>query len=249
MTLVILSRGAHALSVIISFPGAIETPNVSEAIQYRMMDRFGCQSKNLLFPRQGEFPLLAMNIPFSELYLEVLSKSNIYWVIENKAEVFLMKVLIVYDSVYGNTEKIANAIGGAIIGEVKVLRAGEVNFSELATLDLLIVGSPTQGGRPTPAIQDFLNKVSEPSIKGIHFAAFDTRFSTRWVKVFGYAAGRIAGRLKAKGGTLVLSPEAFFVQRKEGPLKEGELERAAGWAKEIVKNKKSFNNETSVVGK
>jgi len=70
-----------------------------------------------------------------------------------------MKVLIVYDSVYGNTGKIAKAIGDAITGEVKVLRVGEVNSSELKTFGLLIVGSPTHGGRPTPAIQDFLNKI------------------------------------------------------------------------------------------
>jgi flavodoxin len=37
-----------------------------------------------------------------------------------------MKALIVYDSVYGNTEKIAKAIGNAITGEVKVLRVSEV---------------------------------------------------------------------------------------------------------------------------
>jgi DNA-binding CsgD family transcriptional regulator len=47
------------------------------------------------------------------------------------------------------------------------------------------------------------------------------------VGIFGYAAGKIAGSLKTKGGTLILSPEAFFVKGKEGPLKEGELERAA----------------------
>ena len=63
-----------------------------------------------------------------------------------------IKTLIVYDSVYGNTEKIAKAIGDAIIDEVKVLRVGEVNISELKTFNLLIVGSPTQGGRPTPAM-------------------------------------------------------------------------------------------------
>jgi hypothetical protein len=66
-------------------------------------------------------------------------------------------------------------------------------------------------------------------------AAFDTRIQAKWVKLFGYAAGRIAGRLKEKGGLLVSSPEAFFVKGKEGPLKEGELERAADWAKEVVK--------------
>jgi len=147
-----------------------------------------------------------------------------------------MKALIVYDLVYGNTEKIAKAIAGALTpsDEVRVLRAGEANPTQLKSIDLLIVGSPTQGGRPTPAIRDFLNKVSEPAIKGINVAAFDTRFSTRWVGIFGYAAGRIAGSLKTRSGTLILSPEGFFVKGKEGPLKEGELERAASWAKGII---------------
>jgi flavodoxin I len=151
-----------------------------------------------------------------------------------------MKALIVYDSVYGNTEKIARAIGEAITpsGEVKVLRAGEANSSELASIDLLIVGSPTHGGRPTPAIQEFLNKVSKLSLQGINVAAFDTRITTKLVRVFGYAAGRIARNLKGKGGTLVASPEGFFVTASKGPLKEGELERAAAWAKGMLEGKK-----------
>lgn len=148
-----------------------------------------------------------------------------------------MKTLIVYDSAHGNTEKIAKSIGDAITGDVKVLRSGEVNPSELESIDLLIIGSPTYGGRPTPAIKDFFNKVSETSIKGINVAAFDTRLSARWVRIFGYAAGKIAGHLKRKGGILVSSPEGFFVKGTKGPLKEGELERAASWAKEIVKSK------------
>ncbi len=151
-----------------------------------------------------------------------------------------MKALIIYDSVYGNTEKIARAIAEAITpsGEVKVLRAGEANPSELASIDLLIVGSPTHAGRPTPAIQDLLNKVPKLSLQGINVAAFDTRIPTKLVRVFGYAAGRIAGNLKRKGGTLIASPEGFFVTGSKGPLKEGELERAAAWAKGILESKK-----------
>ncbi len=149
-----------------------------------------------------------------------------------------MKVLIVYDSAYGNTEKIARAIGGAIAGEVKVIRPGEVNPSDLASIGLLIVGAPTQGGRATPAIQDFLNKLPERAVKGVNVAAFDTRFSTKLVKIFGYAAGKIAESLKRKGGTLIVPPEPFFVKGREGPLKEGELERAAVWAKGLLQSKK-----------
>ena len=149
-----------------------------------------------------------------------------------------MKALIVYDSVYGNTEKIARAIGGAITGEVKVLRPGEVNLSDLESVDLLVVGSPTQGGRPTPAIKEFLSKIPANALKNVGVTSFDTRFSTRLVGIFGYAAGKIANSLKRKGGTLILSPEAFFVKSKEGPLKEGELEHAAGWAKRLLESKK-----------
>jgi len=151
-----------------------------------------------------------------------------------------MKALIVYDSVYGNTEKIARTIAEAITpsDEVRVLRASEANPSELASIDLLIVGSPTRAGRPTPAIQDLLNKVPKPSLQGINVAAFDTRISTKLVGVFGYAAGRIAGNLKRKGGTLIAFPEGFFVTGGKGPLKEGELERAVSWAKGILESKK-----------
>jgi flavodoxin I len=151
-----------------------------------------------------------------------------------------MKALIVYDSVYGNTEKIARAIAEAITPsyEVKVLRVGEANPSELASIDLLIVGSPTHAGRPTPAIQELLNKVPKLSLQGINVAAFDTRITNKLVRVFGYAAGRIARNLKGKGGTLIAPPVGFFVTGSKGPLKEGELERAAGWAKGILESKK-----------
>ena len=151
-----------------------------------------------------------------------------------------MKVLIIYDSVFGNTEQIARAIGNALGSQedVKIIRVSNVKPEQLTGLKLLIVGSPTHGGRPTPAIQNFLNRVLEPAIRGINVAAFDTRFSTRWVGIFGFAAGKIASNLKGKGGTLVASPEGFFVKGKEGPLKEGELERAADWAKGISESKK-----------
>jgi flavodoxin I len=157
-----------------------------------------------------------------------------------------MKALIVYDSLYGNTEKIAKAIGGAITGEVKVLRPGEVNPSELESIDLLIVGSPTQGGRATQAIQGFLSKIPANTLKNVSVTSFDTRISGKdrgfgvriLIGVIGYAAGKIASSLKGKGGTLAAPPEGFIVKDREGPLKEGELERAAGWAKGIVESKK-----------
>lgn len=146
-----------------------------------------------------------------------------------------MKVLVVYDSQYGNTEKIARAIGDAIPG-ARVLHASEADASELESLGLLIVGSPTHGGRPMGAVQIFLRKAPATAIEGINVAAFDTRFASGFAKIFGYAAVRIANTLKRKDGSLVVGPEGFIVEATKGPLREGELERAAGWAGEVIRS-------------
>ena len=156
-----------------------------------------------------------------------------------------MKVLIIYDSVFGNTEQIAQAIGNSLSSKenVETLRVSEVKPEQLIGLELLIVGSPTRAFRPTKAIMGFLNKIPLNGLKGVKVAAFDTRISTvdvnsRFlnvlVKLFGYAAKPIAYKLEKKGGSLVIPPEGFLVKASEGPLKDGELERAADWAKLII---------------
>ena len=145
-----------------------------------------------------------------------------------------MKSLVVFDSAYGNTEKIAQAIAGAIDGNV--LRAKDTAAQELEPLELLIVGAPTYGGQPTPAMKEFLNKLPKSAVEGLCVAAFDTRITQKWVGIFGYAAGKIARKLQKLGGKLVVNPEGFFVTGTEGPLKEGEAERAADWAKEVLRS-------------
>jgi flavodoxin len=126
---------------------------------------------------------------------------------------FLVKALIVYDSLYVNTEKIAKAIGNSLTpsGEVKVLRAGEVSLSEMESVDLLLVGSPTQGGSLSPAIKELLSKIPANALKNVSVAAFDTRLKSIMVRPFGYASGRIANSLKDKGGRVVAPPEGFIV--------------------------------------
>jgi len=150
-----------------------------------------------------------------------------------------MKALIVYDSVYGNTEQIARAIAEALaaLGEVKVVRTTEVDLSELESTDLLIAGCPTHRGRPTPAMQDFLDSVAAPSLRGIKVAAFDTRVTAKIARIFGHAAGRITAELNRKGGASIASPEGFFVTGMQGPLKEGEQERAVAWARGLLEDK------------
>jgi flavodoxin I len=166
-------------------------------------------------------------------------------VVTNKREaVTAVKALIVYDSWYGNTEKIAKSIGSAITGDVEVLRVNEVNPSNLKSINLLIVGSPTQGFRATKLIKTFVKSLPKGALMGMNVAAFDTRMPASamgavprfFMNVGGYAAPRIAGKLKKRGGNQVVPPEGFFVKGKEGPLKEGELERAASWANLIIKS-------------
>jgi len=157
-----------------------------------------------------------------------------------------MKVLIVYDSVFGNTEKIAQEIVNSLGSKenVETLRVSDVKPEQLIGLELLIVGSPTRVFKPTKAIMNFLNKIPLNALKGVKVAAFDTRIFTAdvnsrflniLVKLFGYAAKPIAYKLEKKGGSLIIPPEGFFVKDSEGPLKDGERERAADWAKLIMK--------------
>jgi len=139
-----------------------------------------------------------------------------------------VEALVVYDSQYGNTERIAQAIGEAIGSQV--VRVGDVSPAELKEFDLLIVGSPTHGGWYTPGVKGLLEAL--PLLEGFKVAAFDTRTVSIWNRLlpFGYAAPRIARKLEGNGGNLLAPPEGFVVLGIEGPLKDGELERAAGWA-------------------
>lgn len=156
-----------------------------------------------------------------------------------------MKALVIYDSQYGNTEKIARAIGQALSagGETAVFHAGQVTAGALEGRDLIVVGSPTQAFHATKPIDELLQG---HALQGIRAAAFDTRFDMAEVdsrvlrmavKLAGenaYAAPRIAAQLEKDGATLVVPAEGFIVTDTEGPLREGELERAAEWAGQIL---------------
>ena len=148
-----------------------------------------------------------------------------------------MKAIVIYDSQYGNTEQVAKAIGGGIGGEVKVVRFGDVKAAELASYDLLFVGSPTQGGRYTMSMKGFLDAIPSGTLKNVRVASFDTRLKTKLVKIFGYAGTRIADTLTIKGGNLAAPAEGFLVKSAKGPILDGELERAAAWAKGIAEKK------------
>lgn len=161
-----------------------------------------------------------------------------------------MKVMVISDSQFGNTAKIARAIAEGLGSametpeEVGLQQIGGTNPNQLAGLDLLVVGSPTQKFRPTSATSNFLKRIPKHALKGVKVAGFDTRlteediqahgFLSKMVDLFGYAAEPISERLAKKGGEIVMPPEGFTVEGTEGPLTEGELERARDWGQQIV---------------
>lgn len=156
-----------------------------------------------------------------------------------------MKGLVVYDSVFGNTEKIARRIGEELgsRGSVETLRASEVDAKRLEGLDLLVIGSPTRGWRPTEVVTHLLKSVGAGNLSGTKAAAFDTRIApedapsgfVRFIlRIGSYAAPPIAKKLAKCGASLVEPPQGFYVKESEGPLKEGELDRAARWADRIA---------------
>lgn len=156
-----------------------------------------------------------------------------------------MKTLLLFDSYFGNTEHIARAIAKAFADEkeITVKRNNETGPEELSDYEFLIIGSPTRGFRPTDDVTNLIKKLESNSLKGIKVATFDTRifletikskFARKVVDFGGYAAKQLTTKLEKKGATAVIEPEGFYVMDSEGPLKDGELERAENWGKQII---------------
>jgi flavodoxin I len=149
-----------------------------------------------------------------------------------------MKTLVVYDSMYGNTEKIAHAMVAALSGEVVIKSASAVMAGDLEKVELFLIGSPTQAGRPLKPMLAFIDSFSETSVKGLKTGVFDTRVKSSFAKLFGYAAEKITTSLTRKGAKILLKPEGFIVKSSKGPLADGELERAMQWAKQAAEEAK-----------
>jgi flavodoxin len=146
-----------------------------------------------------------------------------------------MKALIIYESQYGNTEQIARAVAQVLQdwGSVRLLAADQADSRDLEVADLLVVGGPTQRHGLPPALHSLLENIPPNILGNTPALAFDTRFHwARWLT--GSAAGQIAKRLERAGFVLFAPPESFFVLEEEGPLADGELARAAEWARRAL---------------
>ena len=169
-----------------------------------------------------------------------------------------MKAAVVFESMFGNTRRIAEAIAEGMRDccDVTVLSVRELTPRALADAELVVVGGPTHVhgmSRPSSrnACRDLAAKPGstvtyEPapddpglrevlaSLAGINapVATFDTRLRGPGV-LTGRASLQIARRLRNSGSRLIAQPQSFFVDRNNA-LRPGELERARAWGAQLA---------------
>jgi flavodoxin len=151
-----------------------------------------------------------------------------------------MRTVVVYDSKFGNTERIADAIarGASTLGSVVVMDTAEaagIGKQPAERPDLVLIGGPTQRRSASSALRAIVDALPA-SLRGVPVATFDTRYrGSTWI--MGSAAAEAAKVLRKAGLELVAPPESFFIGRG-GPverqtLEAGEIERAEAWGRGV----------------
>ena len=162
----------------------------------------------------------------------------------------MTRALVVFESMYGNTEAVARAIADGLATRmpVDVVEVGDAPAVPGDDVDLLVVGGPTHAfgmSRAStrrdaaekaekagdalvsrgPGVREWLEAL--PARPGLRAAAFDTRVARP--RVPGSAARAIRRRFRRGGASVVDGPHSFYVDGMDGPLSAGELERAHAW--------------------
>jgi len=153
-----------------------------------------------------------------------------------------MKGIVVYDTSYGNTRKIAETIAVTLKEsgmEVDAFYVKDVKKLGPKDYDFLVLGSPTKWGTMSFAVKGFLGKVKSQEWTNKPFAAFDTENPENIERKEGSAAEKIAEKLREKQMNQMLPVLKGVVLGWKGPLQEGEIERTKEYARELaVKLKK-----------
>jgi flavodoxin len=153
-----------------------------------------------------------------------------------------LNTLVLYDSRVTHTEQLACEIAEKLKehGQAETMRIEALRPEDIARVDLLVIGAPSEGISLTPAIEQFLDNVPPSGLLGKHVAVFDTRQHAPWL-IVGSAARRIARRMRDMGAVLVASPVSFFTAGKEGPIDVGEEFKADEWAHLVVERARDLN--------
>lgn len=159
-----------------------------------------------------------------------------------------MNAVVVYESMFGNTEKVARAVAAGLSEQVTtyVVRAGDEMPPLDEGIDLVVLGAPThafsmsrpstredavrQGAAPAVArlgIREFLGGSRARGWRG-PVATFDTRVA-KVCHLPGSAAKKAAAVARRQGHRLIADPVSFYVADIRGPLLAGELQRAREW--------------------
>jgi hypothetical protein len=161
-----------------------------------------------------------------------------------------MRALVVFESMFGDTETIARAVADGLSSAMQVDVVDVAAAPRVDTdVDLLVVGGPThafgmsrpntrsdavrQGGRSAAAsigVREWLDE-QRPTSRA-RAAAFDTRIN-KWF-IPGSAARSAGAVLRRRGFRLIAPPESFRVTGTAGPLTAGEEDRARQWGRSLA---------------
>lgn len=155
-----------------------------------------------------------------------------------------MKVIIIYDTVFNNTKKVAESMASELEtnNEVVLTQVNNASKHNLNEFDMIILGSPTRAFNPTKPISSYINSIKVEDITGKSVLLFDTRISAHDVnskvfnvfeKRFGYATDTMTKKLTKKDAD-ILDTKGFFVSGNEGPMNDGEFEKAQEWVSSFV---------------
>ncbi|HET8960851.1 flavodoxin family protein [Nocardioides sp.] len=164
-----------------------------------------------------------------------------------------MKTVIVYESMFGNTEHIARKVADGLAeagSRTTLADVREVGPDDLAEADLVVIGAPThafslsrqstredavrQGADPSRAalgVREWLDTFAAAfplAAERPRVAVFDTRVE-KVRRLPGSAAKRAAKALRAHGFALLDRPTSFYVADVHGPTTFGEFYRAHDW--------------------
>ncbi|MGB9676596.1 MAG: flavodoxin family protein [Candidatus Bathyarchaeales archaeon] len=149
---------------------------------------------------------------------------------------FMVKALVVYESKYGNTKRVAETIveGMKETGEVEssIKELKEVSLEKVAEYDVILIGSPNHFGGPTRGIKGFIDNLGKLRLKGKMFAVFDTYMG----KDFEKAVKKMEKQICEKAPELkkIMNGFSIRVQGTKGPIVENELSKCKEFGRSIM---------------
>jgi flavodoxin len=157
-----------------------------------------------------------------------------------------MDALVVYHSQFGNTRQVAEAVVEVFqgAGAARNLSAERLTAADLQEVDLVVMGTPTHKMNLPQAVRPVLENLPRRILRGVPIAAFDTSYKMSAFLARFTAAKRVDRKLRKLGGKRLVPPETFHVEEHhEGPLYDGEIERAKGWAQTILAEYGRFSGD------